>query len=131
MKNKFGINSRLFLFGGIVWFFIILYLLTIPGNDLPKISWMDTLHLDKLVHAGLFFILCFLFIHSSAKRENHWGYILMIMLLGCLYGIIMEFVQKYWIPMRSFDVYDMLADGVGSALAVLECYVIKPKSSIN
>jgi hypothetical protein len=25
----------------------------------------------------------------------------------------MEFVQKYWVPNRSFDVTDIIADGVG------------------
>ena len=35
------------------------------------------------------------------------------MVVGCLYGIAMEFVQKYFIPLRSFDLMDILADGVG------------------
>ena len=31
-----------------------------------------------------------------------------------LYGIVMEFVQRYFIPNRSFDLGDVIADGVGS-----------------
>jgi len=34
-------------------------------------------------------------------------------------GIVMEYVQKYFIPNRSFDGYDIVADIVGSALAGL------------
>ena len=34
------------------------------------------------------------------------------------YGIAMEFVQKYFVPNRSFDVADMLADGIGCVLGL-------------
>jgi len=36
-----------------------------------------------------------------------------------LYGIVMEFVQKFFIPNRSFDIGDIAADGVGCILGVL------------
>jgi VanZ family protein len=36
-----------------------------------------------------------------------------------LYGIVMELIQKYFIPNRSFDIGDILADGAGSALGLL------------
>ena len=35
------------------------------------------------------------------------------MVLGIFYGVVMELVQKYFIPFRSFDLMDILADGVG------------------
>ncbi len=35
------------------------------------------------------------------------------------YGIAMEFVQEYLKNGRSFDVKDMIADGIGCALALL------------
>lgn len=36
--------------------------------------------------------------------------------IACLlYGLLMEFVQKYWVPYRSFDPGDVVADGVGAA----------------
>lgn len=38
--------------------------------------------------------------------------------IALAYGIIMEFIQKNYIPNRSFDVYDIVADGVGSFLPV-------------
>ena len=38
----------------------------------------------------------------------------------CLgYGVAMEFVQKYWIPNRSFDMGDIVADGLGSIAGVI------------
>lgn len=41
---------------------------------------------------------------------------LIILLAACAYGIAMEYVQKYYIPLRSFDIGDMIADGAGSLL---------------
>jgi len=36
-----------------------------------------------------------------------------------IYGIAMELVQKYFIPNRSFDLKDILADGLGCAVGLL------------
>jgi VanZ family protein len=35
------------------------------------------------------------------------------MITGIVYGIAMEIVQKYFIPFRSFDLGDIIADGIG------------------
>lgn len=40
-------------------------------------------------------------------------------LLSLVYGIGMEFVQKYCINNRSFDVGDIIADAVGCTMGVL------------
>jgi len=45
------------------------------------------------------------------------------MVVCCLYGILMEIVQKYFIPFRSFDLGDIIADGIGCAAGYL--FVIK------
>ena len=38
----------------------------------------------------------------------------------CLcYGIMIEYIQRYFIPNRSFDVGDIIADGVGSLAGVI------------
>ncbi len=44
------------------------------------------------------------------------------------YGVVMEFVQKYFVPGRSFDLLDILCDGIGSfagMITVLQIYVKK------
>ena len=43
----------------------------------------------------------------------------MLFISACLYGITMEYVQKYFIPRRDFDVEDILADVIGSALGFI------------
>ena len=40
-------------------------------------------------------------------------------ILWLVYGIAMEFVQQNFIPNRSFDVGDIIADGVGCVIGFL------------
>lgn len=102
------------------WFIITLVLLTLPGSAFPKQSWLDKIQLDKIVHVGLFSVLVFLFFLPFVKRKitgkKKKEILFWIAIAGLTYGIVMEFVQKFCIPNRSFDVYDILADGVGCFL---------------
>jgi VanZ family protein len=69
----------------------------------------------------MFFILCFLFSWPLSKSNlpgsklKKW--FLVIALSGIAYGTTMEFVQKYWIPNRSFELLDIMADSIGCLLA--------------
>ncbi len=44
---------------------------------------------------------------------------LTILVIACFYGTAMEYVQKYFIPNRDFDIYDIAADIVGAVLGFL------------
>ena len=55
----------------------------------------------------------------TALTEKKSIFFIQIAFYFLLYGIAMEFIQKYFIPNRSFDVVDILADGVGSATGLL------------
>ncbi len=104
----------------IFWFLLITILLCLPGKDIPKVDFLDYINFDKFVHAGLFCGLVFftflpfnlLDLSFTKKRKI----IVKIAIAATLYGIAMEFVQKYFIPGRSFDITDMIADGVGAFL---------------
>lgn len=105
----------------IAWFAISLILLCLPGSAIPKYPWLTVVHADKWIHITLFFILCLLFTWpfrlsslDSSKRKQSF---LLILFGGIAYGTLMEFVQKYWIPNRSFELGDIAADSVGSLLA--------------
>lgn len=101
----------------ILCFLFTFYLLTIPGKKLPQIDWIGKFQIDKLVHICMFFTLCFLFSYPLKNVRKKYSIILLIAFAGLIYGIVMEFVQKYFIPFRSCEVTDMLADGAGSFLA--------------
>lgn len=39
---------------------------------------------------------------------------MLVTILSIAYGIIMELVQQYFIPFRSFDIRDMTANSIGA-----------------
>ena len=82
---------------------------------------------DKWVHIGLFSMLAFLFCLWLSRQdqlaEKKKKYFFYTGLLSLAYGIIMEFVQESFIPNRSFDYGDIVADGVGAAGGVIFCYL--------
>ena len=85
----------------------------LPGSALPEEhGWMIMIRIDKLVHIFLFAVLFlelrFAF-NSSVKFYTIW-----LLLAVVTYGLAVELIQKYWIPGRTFDLYDLLADTLGS-----------------
>ena len=96
------------------------FLFCLPGAEFPKATWLDKIYFDKLVHIGLFLVLVFLWILPSVARVSDIHTMekvcLGIALAFVAYGIGIEFVQKNFIPHRSFDLFDIIADTAGCAL---------------
>ena len=107
----------------VIWLLLVTSLLCIPGTKLPKITWQDKIWLDKWVHIFLFMILVTLWskAYSNIKDTHSCSrkIFLQIMITGIVYGIAMEIVQKYFIPFRSFDVGDIIADAIGCFVGYL------------
>lgn len=107
----------------ITWLLLVTALFCIPGTEFPKITWSDKILLDKWVHVVLFMVLVILWSKAYAGKIsmpiNLRKFFFRIMMLGVLYGILMELVQKYFIPFRSFDVFDVIADTVGCVAGYL------------
>ena len=114
---------------GLAWFFVILILICLPGDDIPQprgwFQWMNLIQFDKLVHSGIFAILTFLFIRPIARagfsKKQQWHYFLGIALAACIWGLTTELIQKFFIPTRQFDLIDWTADSLGVLLALLFC----------
>ena len=76
---------------------------------------------DKIAHLILFSGLVFLWIFFDYRKNNlksgalEW----FVVVLVSSYGIVMEYVQFYFIPKRSFDKGDIVADVVGSLIGYL------------
>jgi VanZ family protein len=100
----------------VLWFILITILFVLPGSEFPEEDWFHKVYLDKWVHSGFFFLLVYLFAVPLISRgiNNSAEWLSRIMLLAIVYGIIIEFIQKWWIPGRSFDVTDMIFDGIGA-----------------
>ncbi len=109
---------------GIAWFFLVLLLICLPGDDLPKSdNWMNAIMFDKWVHIGLFGTLAFLFMRpfaiSTLAKEKIVKILVKIALSVSIWGLTTEFIQKFFVPGRSFDMWDWAADSAGALLAFL------------
>ena len=103
---------------GILWLIISTVLLTLPGSALPKEDFFDKVYFDKWVHIGMFAIMVVLWCWAMLKKYTAPGSLKRIFFFMALiwlsYGIVMEFVQLFFIKNRSFDIGDIAADAVGS-----------------
>lgn len=105
----------------VAWTLMVLILLTLPGSMLPDESTFKIPQFDKFVHVCLFGGLVFLWcLHISTRPMGSQKRLLLffyIFILGVALGISMEFVQKYFIPFREFELGDIIADMIGAGLA--------------
>ena len=113
-------KNELRILPALSWVIFVTVLLCLPGSALPKESWFDKIWLDKWIHVILFLIMVFLWCRYVSKSEGKKiRYFRQIAIYFFMYGIAMEFVQKYFIPNRSFDLKDILADGLGCSIGLL------------
>lgn len=88
-----------------------------PGKDVPSIGWGDFLHIDKIVHfvlfGGLFVLTSLPILKSSAAFRKKKNALLWTGILVVIYGLLVEIIQHYFIPGRTFDLWDWAADSTG------------------
>lgn len=102
---------------------LVFILLSLPGSNFQTHSnWFGDFPIDKVVHLFLFGSLAFSFFfhfekstYSFLKTVRAKAYVLIFCIL---YGIGMEYYQKYFVPSRAFEVNDMLADAAGALIAL-------------
>ncbi len=114
-KNKF-----LFFWKPVLWLALICYALFIPAKELPVKPLFKIPHFDKMVHFGLFFILCVLLLRPL-KRLN-LKYYLIAPLVSVVFSAILEFSQQMLSKSRSSDIYDFMANTLGICAAILFYY---------
>jgi VanZ family protein len=105
----------------IAWTLIIGILLALPGSMLPSEQKFTIPQFDKFVHIGLFGGFVFLWnlyiSNRPADLHRQLRRFFIVFLLANIYGIGMEFIQKYFIPLRDFDEADIIADMIGAGLS--------------
>jgi VanZ family protein len=115
---------------------IVFILLSVPASNFHAESkWFGNFPIDKLVHVCLFGSLSFsILVHfekskfTKLKTVRAHAYVLIFCIL---YGIGMEYYQKYYVPSRGFDVNDMLADAVGAIIALPILYHLRKRNFSN
>jgi nicotinamide riboside kinase len=104
----------------VIWFVFATILFCLPGKALPERTWFNVIFLDKWIHIFLFTVLVTFiglpFLESFMGKKKQFFIMLSVAMNCFLYGIVMEIVQYYFIPNRSFDLKDIVGDGVGCIL---------------
>ena len=91
----------------------------LPPSELPKVTFSSA---DKVVHGLVYFILVTLWMAYLYQRNNfqmntQWIAILFFSIL--LYGIIIEISQALFTVSRRADIFDLVANVIGSLLGIL------------
>ena len=101
---------------------LVFVLLSLPGNSFAdRTGWLYLLPIDKIVHIILFGSLALsfycLFDHAGIQALQSVRAQALAMIFCIVYGIAMEYYQKWYVPSRGFEVMDMIADAAGVLLA--------------
>lgn len=105
----------------VVWTLLTITGLCLPGSSLPGDGAVfDIPDLDKLVHLVLFGGIVVLWGIYYALQPRQWTkrqwyrLVILLAILSTVLGIVLEYVQFYFIPQRSFDRGDIVADMAGA-----------------
>lgn len=123
-------HKNIFLVAALFWTGVIFYFCLKEAKDIPQIILP---YIDKVVHSIFHFVfttLWFLYLKKiwSSSRNGKpfvWSFVFSLLL-----GISIEYMQHYITRTRSADAIDVLANVLGSALAVVAINVLNSHSGI-
>jgi VanZ family protein len=122
-----AIRNLRFYTPAILWILFVLFLCTLPGNDLPSDPLFEKIHLDKIVHVGLFGCTVLLLCIGYYRQHRFISKFTLTMfaISAAFYGLAIEYIQKYFAIQRSFDMSDVAADIVGAVAGILAFKLIR------
>lgn len=105
----------------VIWTVLILIACLLPGNEVPDVK---IPMIDKWVHFIIFGGFTFLWLCVKRYRNLRFGIIML--LLAVAFGYAVELLQGSGItPGRSYDLMDVVADGIGGAIGVLIFFILR------
>ncbi len=113
-------TTKQYFYSALIWTVIIMVLVGIPGNQIPKVShFIDLLQPDKLVHIGIFAPFSFLWInYFNNTLKSKKNSVIIVIIFGILYALITELLQVYLFIGRSGNFPDAIADFIGVILGI-------------
>jgi glycopeptide antibiotics resistance protein len=101
-----------------------------PGDSLPKAPLIP--NLDKVVHLGLFAVLTFLWSRvvnpDPNKKIKKSKFFTNYLVFGIIFAVFIEYLQHY-VPNRSFDLDDIVANVIGGILGIICFYILHKRKS--
>ena len=106
-----------------LWMIVVMGLYSIPGSDLESMSFWQAMSLDKLAHLICFAILS-LTMAAGFRRQNLFGGLnshpfRYAILIGVIYGGVLELIQGAVFEERHSDVYDFVANSLGVIFGIV------------
>lgn len=96
-----------------------------PSDSYPELDFEFS---DKLIHIGIFFVLAFSaylsFIHQEKYSLLNKKAYLFAVIFTVIYGASDE-LHQFFVPGRSCDFFDWIADVIGAILAVFAIILLK------
>jgi VanZ family protein len=100
---------------------LILYLSTVSGEKVNKISFIKIPHFDKFVHLLMYLTLSITVSYEilrSKEKISVQKALIIIVLFAILYGGAMELIQAYFTKTRTGDWVDFGFNVIGASLCI-------------
>lgn len=124
------------LLPGLIWTLLIAVLTLMPGNYIPRVlTFLDWLSPDKILHLILFGVYAFILAEGLSRQDKQSIIgkhpVLTSLMIGIVFAIFTEVMQKFVIPGRHGNIYDMLADLLGSILGIAIWNIVRRNEKKN
>jgi len=98
------------------WTGLVFYLCLTESSSLPKFNFEFK---DKIIHFLFYFIFVILWYNSQIKAIKGTNQLAYIVFLAIAIGVLIEFLQKEFTKIRTFDWLDIIANTLGA----ISCYL--------
>jgi len=116
----------------VLWGILLAVLSLMPGGQ-GDFFLFGIPHIDKLGHFGMYAIWTFLIARALHRSSDYSSQKIFwfSFLTGCIIGVVLEYGQYTITVGRSFEIADMVANAVGSAVGAIGYFLIFQKNKAN
>jgi VanZ family protein len=125
------LGARTLLYLGVLYTFIITYLFIAPRPDLPEMDFI--ISIDKIGHFLIHVLLSLVWLTYFFVKGNQVLSIrnmILIVFLCLTYGIVIEVLQKMLHADRTADLFDVLANGIGTLTGMVLFMNVKKRMNL-
>lgn len=109
----------------IVLLILIAYVSLLPSQEIPKVGLKN---IDKIIHAFMYFILSSFMLLGFGNLKHRSIFVKSIPILMSFFcSFLIEILQEYTTSTRLFEIFDILANGIGCLIA----FIVMKKQIFN
>ena len=119
-------SSEIKYFAIALAFTALIAYLSLANLRFVKVSFLSFSGMDKLKHVAAYFVLTYSWLlvvenNDSPFKSRYW-----VVLFVFLFGLLLEIFQAFFTGYRTGEVFDLLANSIGSVFAFLFFDKLKP-----